>query len=330
MVESITRSENREKVIRVYPLVTIVIPTHNRREKVMRLIRSIFESNYPREKLEIIVIDDASTDGTHEIIKKMFPQVKIIRNEEEKLLSESRNIGIKASRGEYVFLIDDDNVIDKNTIRDLVNFMEYNPRVGVAAPIMYFLRDPKRVWCAGIKRSYWTTITKYIGFNTIDAGQFKKPHESDDFPNAFMVRREVFEKVGLFNSKLFPIHYDEGDFCQRVRRSGYKVILVPTAKVWHDIPLPNQSRAFILRLKNPLRAYYASRSRILFHWMWSRSAIQRIIALKASIIIMLYYFIIILLDPNIEKENKTKIILKHFEGIMDAFRIIKLKGGFYG
>ena len=302
------------------PLVSIVIPTHNRKEKLERLIRSILKNDYPKDKLEIIVVDDASSDGTYEYIKKLFPQVRLIRNGEEKLLAESRNIGIRASRGKYIFIIDDDNVISKTTIKELVEFMEKHPEVGVAGPLMYFLRDPKRIWCAGIRRNYWTTITKFIGFNTIDREQFRKPYESEDFPNAFMVRREVFEKVGLFNSELFPIHYDEGNFCQRVRKAGYGVIVVPTAKVWHDIPLPEQSRVSTLRLKTPLRAYYTIKNRILFHAMWSRNALQRFVALLASLVITAYYIIIALKDVT---DNKREVLKSMFKGAVDGFKLIK-------
>lgn len=310
----------KNNINKEYPLVSIVIPTHNRKKKVARLIKSILKSEYPEDKLEIIVVDDASTDSTYDYIKKLFPQVKVIRNGEEKLLAESRNIGVRASHGKYVFLIDDDNVVDRNTIKELIDYMEKQPKVGVAAPLMYFLSDPKRLWCAGVKRNYWTTITKYIGFNSIDAGQFNEPYESDDFPNAFIVRREVLEKIGLFNSKLFPIHYDEGDFCQRVKRAGYKVMVVPTAKVWHDIPLPEERKTFTLRLKSPLRAYYTSRNRILFHWKWSRNMLQRIVALMASLAVILYYIIVVVRDDSIE--DKGKIISNILRGIIDAFKII--------
>jgi len=302
------------------PIVSIVIPTHNRKEKLVSLIKSILESDYPKDRLEIIVIDDASTDGTYEYVKKLFPQVKIIRNEEEKLLAESRNIGISLSSGKYIFVIDDDNIVDKHTIRELVEFMEKNPEVGVAGPIMYFLSDLTRIWCAGVKRNYWTTITKLIGFNTMDNRQFREPYESEDFPNAFIIRREVIEKVGLFNSKLFPIHYDEADFCQRVRKAGHKVMVVPTAKVWHDIPLLKQSRVSTLHLKSPLRAYYASRNRILFHWKWSRNTLQRIIALMASLAVTLYYIIVVAIDHGIK--DKREFISSILRGVIDAFRII--------
>ncbi len=303
-----------------HPLISVVIPTYNRREKVAWLIKSIFESDYPRDRLEIIVVDDASTDGTCKYIKKLFPQVKVIRNAEEKLLAESRNIGVRASRGKYIFIIDDDNVVDRNTIKELVEYMEKHLEVGVAGPIMYFLSDPDRVWCAGVKRNYWTTMTKLIGFNTKDIGQFREPYESEDFPNAFMVRREVFEKVGLFNSKLFPIHCEEGDFCQRVKKAGYKVMSVPSAKVWHDIPLPERSRVSTLHLKSPLRGYYTSRSRLIFRWKWSRNPLQRIVAFTASLAVTSYHIVAVVGDSSIT--DKRKIIISILRGVLDAFKII--------
>lgn len=304
-----------------HPLVSVVIPTHNRRDKLARLIKSIMNSNYPRDGLEIIVVDDASTDNTSEYIKKIFPEVKVIRNEEDKLLAESRNIGIRASKGKYILIIDDDNIVDRDAIKELVNYMEKHPEVGVAGPIMYFLSEPNRIWCAGVKRNYWTTITRLIGFNTLDKGQFREPLESEDFPNAFMVRREVFEKIGLFDSRLFPIHYDEGDFCQRARRAGYRVVTVPSAKIWHDIPPPSKSKATTLHLRSPLRAYYASRNRILFHWKWSKNTPQRIISLLASLTIILYYMVTTLRDKN--TVNKQEIIKNMIKGVIDALKIIK-------
>jgi hypothetical protein len=136
-----------------------------------------------------------------------------------------------------------------------------------------------------------------------------------------MVRREVFEKVGLFDSRLFPIHYDEGDFCNRVRRAGYKVVVVPSAKIWHDIPLPKRSRTSTLRLRNPLRAYYAVRNRILFHWKWSKSALQRAVSLIASLTVIAYYIVAILKDTTVG--SKGEAIKSTIKGIIDGFRLLK-------
>jgi len=76
------------------PIVSIIIVTHNRNEKLIRLIESILTSNFPREKIEIIVVDDASNDGTYDIIKTKYPYIKIIRTSKEVLPSAAKNIGI--------------------------------------------------------------------------------------------------------------------------------------------------------------------------------------------------------------------------------------------
>ncbi len=301
-----------------YPLVSVVIPTHNRKDKLIRLIDSLLKSNYPRNKLEIIVVDDASTDGTCDTIRQLYPEVKLRCNDEEKYVAESRNIGIKISRGKYIFLIDDDNIVDPNTIKELVEFMEKNPYVGVAAPLMYFLKDPRRIWCAGVKRNYWLTITKYIGYGKIDDGTITSPYESEDFPNAFMVRKEVIDKVGLFNSKLFPIHYEESDFCQRIRKAGYKVMLVPTAKVWHDVPLPStrfNNRDNNNKYMNMTRIYYTVRNRIIFHRLYSKNILQKIISVLSAISIILLHYTPRMLRHN---RNKFKTFSTILKGIIDG------------
>ena len=113
------------------PSVSVVIPTHNRKDKLIRLINSILQSNYSKEKLNIIVIDDASTDGTYEKIRKFFPKVYAIRNEKEKLVAGARNLGIKNAKGEYILFIDDDNIVEKNMIKHLVHFMNTHKEFGV-------------------------------------------------------------------------------------------------------------------------------------------------------------------------------------------------------
>ncbi|MEM2562117.1 MAG: glycosyltransferase family 2 protein [Candidatus Bathyarchaeia archaeon] len=299
------------------PLISVIIPTHNRKEEVIRLVRSLFKSSYSN-KLEIIVVDDASNDGTSDSLKNLFPNIVIMRNKQEKLPSESRNIGIKLSHGEYIFLIDDDNIVDPNAIMELVYFLEKNPEVGIAGPIMYFLKDPKRIWCAGARINYWTTVTKVIGYNTYDEGQFNRPFECECFPNAFMVRRKVLEKVGLFNSYLFPIHYEEADFCQRVRRAGYKIVTVPSAKVWHNIALPEDEKSESLHLKSPLRAYYAIRNRLIYHRKWSSNLPQKISALIFSTVVLSYY---IYFAMKRKDSKKWKIIKSMLKGFIDGLLI---------
>ncbi len=247
-------------------LVSVVIPTHNRLKKLERLIISVEKNVFP--KIEIVIVDDASTDGTYEHIKENFPDVKIIRNEKKRLVSACRNIGINNSNGDFIFLVDDDNVIDEHCISKLVKMLISQNDAGVVAPIMYYYSNPKTVWCAGIRRNLISSRTTTIGNGKIDKGQFNVAIESDDFPNAFMIRSEIAKIEGvLFGEKYFPSMYEESDFCYRVKRNGWKLILVPDAKIWHDVP----KELFFLGRYTNLKAYYLARNRILFHKKYSKT-----------------------------------------------------------
>lgn len=304
------------------PFVSVVIPTYNRKDKLIRLIESILQSNYPREKLEIILVDDASTDRTYEEVRKKFFEVKIIRNKKELFLAGSRNVGIRNAKGEFILLIDDDNIIDKNCILELIRIFKSNQKIGIAAPIMYYLKAPNRIWCSGVERSMITSLTKIIGRDKIDNGQYRSLIDSKDFPNAFMVKREVIKKVGLFDEKTFPIHYDEADFGERVRKAGYEVVCNPKAKIWHDIPLPEEveDKARLFHCHNELRAYHAGRNRIIFHRKYSKWWQFLIFILIFNWLFTLYYLRVILLESKRPFKERLKIAKAYLKGVVEGMR----------
>ena len=304
------------------PFVSVVIPTYNRKDKLIRLIKSILQSNYPREKLEIIVVDDASTDGTYKEVRKKFSEVNIIRNEKELFPAGSRNVGIRNAKGEFIFLIDDDNIIDKNCILKLVRTFKSNQKIGIAAPIMYYLKAPNRIWCSGIERCMITSLTKIMGKDKIDNGQYRSLVDSKDFPNAFMVKREVIKKVGLFDERTFTIHYEEADFGERVRRAGYKIVCNPKAKIWHGIPLPEEveDKARLFHCHNELRAFYCGRNRIIFHKKYSKWWQFLIFILIFNWLFTLYYLRVILLGSKKPFKERLKIAKAYLKGVIEGIK----------
>jgi GT2 family glycosyltransferase len=303
------------------PLVSIVIPTYNRIEKTTRLLNSILKSRYPKDKLELIVVDDASTDGTYKELKRTFPHVHIIRNKKEKLLAQSRNIGISNCNGKLIFLIDDDNVVEENTVSELVNAMNRITDLGVAGPMMYYFDAPSRVWCGRVKRSSITSLTSFPERDMLHVN-INRIVESDEFPNAFMIRRKVFEKVGLFDEKIFPIHNDEGDFCKRVQRAGFKIGLVPTARICHDTPLPTKklsgTRSF--HVQTPERAFYVARNRVLFHRKYSQLS-EFVIFLTVFLpLISAIYLRVILSDSSLPFRRRENIAQFYLRGIIDGLK----------
>ncbi|MDH5770133.1 MAG: glycosyltransferase family 2 protein [Candidatus Bathyarchaeota archaeon] len=220
------------------PLVSIIIPTYNRKQELTRLIESIKQSDYPKESMEIIVVDDASTDGTYGSIRKRFPEVKVIRNTKRRMTSGARNIGIKCSKGDYLFFIDHDNVIDRNAINELVNFMKRNRDVGLAGPVMYYYSVPKEIWCAGGKLRHPLYFTTWMyQHETSESPKIANSYaiECDYIPNAFMVRKQIIKEVGFFDEKNFPLLWEDADFSLKIRQRGYRIVAVPKAKVWHDV-----------------------------------------------------------------------------------------------
>ncbi len=303
------------------PLVSIVIPTHNRKEKAIRLLNSIQKSKYPKDKLEVIVVDDASTDGTSEEIKRAFPLISRVRNDKEQLLARSRNIGILNCSGDLIFFIDDDNLVAENTVSELVNAMHRVTALGVAGPMMYYFGAPSRVWCGRVKRNYVTSRTSFPE-RDLQHVNIDRITESDEFPNAFMTRKKVLEKVGLFDEVNFPIHNDEGDFCNRVRRAGFKIGLVPTARVWHDTPLPAKklSGTRHFHVHTAKRAFYAARNRVLFHRKYSQpSEFMSFLAVFMPLISAMYLNVI-LSDSSLAFRRRMNIARGYMQGIIAGLK----------
>ena len=291
------------------PLVSIVIPTYNRKEKLIRLIGSIQESDY--KNLEIIVVDDSCTDGTYDTIKKIFPNIQIVRNEKELLLAGSRNVGIRHATGKYIFLIDDENVVDKYCISRLKDVLEKDNALGMVGPIMYYLQNPDKVWWAGTERNMTTS-------KTILNNKIEKIKKCKDVPNAFMIKKDIVDNIGFFDEETFSVHYDEADFGERMRRYGYHIVCDPKAKVWHDIPEGIESLTRFRHVHNNTRAYYAARNRIMFHKKYSTRLQFILFIFIFNWVMTCYYITIILTDTSLKYNTRIGITNSYIKGIIDG------------
>ncbi|MDW5561796.1 MAG: glycosyltransferase family 2 protein [Methanomassiliicoccus sp.] len=306
--------------------ISIVIPTHNRKEKLLRLIRSLLESTFPVNESSIIVVNDRSSDGTAEAVRDAFPNIMLITNSEEGFISKSRNIGIHTSTGQYVFLVDDDNVVDRNCISELVGTFVGDPTgsIGVVGPIMCYLEKPELIWCAGVRRNMVTSLTRFIGRGEINEGQYHDLMESEDFPNSFMISREVIEKVGVFDEVLFPIHYEEADLGERARRKGFRVMCNPRAKTWHDIPVPKKGddKTRTHHLQNDIRAYYSGRNRVLFLKKYASPVRYLLFISLFNWPLTCYYFRIMLTARTKNRRERVQLARSYMSGIIDGMRFV--------
>lgn len=223
--------------------LSMVIVSWNVREDVVGCLRSI-EENQPCTSFEVVVVDNASSDGSVDAIKRGFPDVTIVANEQNRGFAAANNQGIEQSRGEYIFLLNPDTIIPPNSLDVLVKFMDENSDVGVCGPKL--LNDD-----GSIQRSarrypsfrgalYRHTIFRYLRIFKneyekwlMKGFDYKAQTDVDQVMGAaLMVRRSVIDRIGVMDERFF-MYYEEVDLCYRIKQAGWRIVFTPEAKITH-------------------------------------------------------------------------------------------------
>ena len=248
--------------------ISVIIPTFNRAEMVCRCVKSVLDSDWP--DLEVIVVDDGSPDDTGRRIKDAFGgRVRYTRNEKNSFQAVSRNNGARLATGDYLLFLDDDNVLDRRAITELVRAFENNPKLGLAAPMAVHKRPGKEnlIWSLGSDFNRWTSQPKdnrsNLPLEQLPAEPASYP--TSYYPNGFMIPRTVYEQVGGFDEKYVQI-FEESDFGWKIREAGFDAIVLTTARTEHHgflepgcVPELRQ-----LGIEKPYRTYCFARNRLRF------------------------------------------------------------------
>ncbi len=245
-----------------FPKVSAVVATYNLKDVFLECLASIAKQDYPN--LEIIVVDNASADGTADAVAEKFgpasggPQVNLIRNSENLGVTGGANTGVKKATGDYIWFIDHDNIFETNMLSEMVKLAESDPKIGVVVPKIYYWDDKTLIWAAGTNINLLTGVN--ISREGRDVGQYEKVEEVQIAPANFLVKREVIEKVGLYDDVYF-ISYEDADLSFRVRKAGFKIVYTPKAVCYHKFPILDQKTATKRWLS---RAYWTARNKIIF------------------------------------------------------------------
>jgi hypothetical protein len=216
-----------------YPSVSIIIASFNGKHYLGECLSSIKELDYPKEKLEVILVDDGSKDNTAEFIKENFNHIKIIHNSRNKGVAEARNIGIKNAQGNLLAFLDNDVVVDKNWLLKLVETIEEDQKIGICASKLLFRDRPAIINSTGGVMNVYADAWDRGVFET-DIRQYD--NEKRIFfacSAAMLIRKEALERIGYFDPKLYI--YEDVDLGWRVNLLGYQIIYVPTAIAYHKL-----------------------------------------------------------------------------------------------
>lgn len=218
--------------------ISIIIPSWNTKELLKQCLQSL------KSDFEIIVVDNASTDGSPEMVKKEFPKVKLVCNKENVGFAGANNQGAKLASGDLLLLLNSDTVIIDDTVKTLAHFINETENTAVCPLILNedrsvqkdpcYLRFPSPAtalfYYNKILRQISVKIFPSILFSTTN---FEKPTEIDQLPGAaLMIRKEVFEKIGGLDER-FPLYFEDTDLSFRLKKKGYKLMVVPEVKIIH-------------------------------------------------------------------------------------------------
>ena len=217
----------------IEPKVAIIIPNWNGKELTLRCLDSIKKLDY--KNYCIIVVDNGSTDGSPEAIKNKHPDVILIRNNKNEGFAKAINIGIRKALGikdvKYIFLLNNDTIIDRNCLRELIKVAESNHKIGILQPKVLNEFNPKIIDTTGHVIKFGRIIDR--GHGEIDRGQYdKKLYIIGACAAAALYRRELFEDIGLFDES-YETCYEDAELSWRAYKKGWKAIFVPSAIVYH-------------------------------------------------------------------------------------------------
>lgn len=212
------------------PLVSIIIVNYNGKALLKDCLESIRSSEASEE--EIIIVDNASTDGSADYIKKEFPHVKLIALDKNYGFALANNIGAETAAGEYIVFLNNDTVVTPGWLNALRNALSSDPTVGAAGSKLLLYHRPERVNSAGTNIVF-NGGGYDIGFMDSDSDRYNTPGPRGGVcAAAMMVRKQEFLALGGFDPMYF-MYFEDVDLCWRYWLSGYRVLYVPTSVVYH-------------------------------------------------------------------------------------------------
>jgi len=238
--------------------VSVITVNFNHSTVTDELLNSIFQKNTYQD-IEIIVVDNGSGINPVPEWKIKYPTVTFIRSNVNTGFAGGNNIGIRAAKGDYLFLVNNDTEFTKGLVDKLVDTLDQHPEVGAVSPKIRYFDQPAILQYAGYTpMNYYTARNKQVGQFETDNGQYDTVTGKTGFAHgaAMMVKREAIDKAGLMAENFF-LYYEEMDWCDRIKHAGFDIWINMQALIYHK-------ESVSVGRNSALKEYFMNRNRILF------------------------------------------------------------------
>lgn len=224
--------------------LSIIIVNYNVKEFLLNLLDSIGKAAN-NISIEIIVVDNASDDGSVDAIKEKYPDVILIQSSHNIGFGAANNLALERAKGKYFLLLNPDTIVREDTFKKMINFFEEHPECGIAGCKVLNPDGSLQLACRRGFPGPWTSFTKVMGLSKLfpKSRLFAKynltyldenqTYEVDAVSGAFMMmRREVYEKIGGFDPQFF-MYGEDLDLCYRAQKNNFKVYYVHSTEIIH-------------------------------------------------------------------------------------------------
>ena len=293
----------KEGIVDENSKISVVIPTYKRSQMLLRLLDSLLNSTIHFK--EIIVIDGDPMSDNIRLLSSEFPFVTYYRLDHNAYVGEMRNMGLQVSKGDYVFMVDDDNIVKSDCVEKLYSAMTNDDLIGVAGPVTCYFDERNIIMYAGGNYSPIMRRTIFLksgeNVDTIKEDEY----EVDGFANSYMFRKEAALKVYPIPDRIL-FGGEDGYIQYRIKKElGLKLVLIGEAIVYHDI----KKQEFFTRM-TPFKLYYLTRGKITFELDLDKY--------KYRFLIFLFIFIFGYLYIAFNSEKKKEGVMAVFQGLFDG------------
>ena len=239
------------------PELSIITVNYNGLKDTCELIESL-QKYLLSLSYEIIVVDNASRDNEAVALKEKYPSITTIRSEKNLGFSGGNNLGIKEAKGNYIFLLNNDTIIENDTFKFLIDRLNSSPKIGAVSPKIKFAFSPHSIQFAGyMPLSTITLRNNLIGFGEQDYGLHEIPIQTPYCHGAaMMIKKEVIDKVG-YMPEIYFLYYEELDWSTQIEKAGYELWYEPLSTVYHKESQSTGQQSY-------LRTFYLTRNRLLY------------------------------------------------------------------
>jgi len=294
--------------------LSIIIPNYNGRDFLERCLASIYK-NPPGFSFDVIVVDNASTDGSTDMVRRLFPRTKIIANAHNKGFGPAANQGLRTTDAQYLFLLNSDTEILSGTLDALVRGMDQNPDVAILGPeftdgtgeIIQMSWGWHPLFCGEFLRRFFSPHPlqkSYFRRWLVRRLQVRPKRTPIVCGAGLLIRRKALDDIGLIDENLV-MYFEDSDLCLRTWKKGWAVLFYPNAKVIHHLGRSSGETAGKMSLiyRQSQLYYYDKHGTHLQRWL-----IRFYLRLKFWRIV--FYKSFPRLNPNPDYYDKLDAVLK--------------------